>query len=89
MKRIDKHRIRNGVVLVALYAFLTLSFFDRTPSYWRGSARGTVIGTIIICTIILISTVFYTLKDGGNWNKVAQNIKGNFLAILSFSWRDK
>lgn len=82
-------RLVNAVIYILIYGLIVKLSFD--PGLWgyqKGALRGGVIGIPLVLLIVAILTVYYTRKSGGDWRKVRQNLKHNFLSMLDVGWRD-
>lgn len=90
MRQVQRMRILNGSVLLLIYV---LSLYDgfiasTEPSFTKGLVRGFVLFVPALLVFLAALTTWYTRKNGGNWNSVRQNLKHNFLGLISFSWKD-
>jgi uncharacterized membrane protein (DUF485 family) len=68
-------------VLFVYYGFIS----QDVNSAPQGGARGMAIAIPIVLLIIILSTIFYTRKSGGDWQEVGHNIRHNLKAIIAFN----
>lgn len=92
MMKIKKiHKIR--LINITLWSILLgLCFYDAfiadtESSFSKGQLQGGLIGLAIILLVILpVATVIFTLKSGQGRRKVYENLKHNYVILVSVEW---
>ena len=85
-----KKNTKVAAVNMATYALvlspLVLAFFDETPSFHRGQAKGALIGIVIVLLVYAYLTLRFTRSSGGSWQQVRLNLRRNFSMLAITRW---
>lgn len=84
--KLRRRVLLNVVVFLAVYALLLSAFWDHRDTFAVGAARGTAIGIPLVMLLLIVGTVYFTLKSGGGWRGVKKNLRRNLFGLFALDW---
>jgi hypothetical protein len=92
--KLTNSNISGLIKIVAILTLYCFAFYDAfiaksEGSFAHGQLKAIVIFIPIFLLILALGTIYYTLKVGGSWRKVRENLGHNLLGLLSIRSKSK